>query len=130
MPSRRSPAFDHARRTPAMPMGASLDPDAMAPPTAAELCERAVQAIWHSLDAHDLVDEQVRNDLAAVLEPLADLDVGERRQRLIDTLRMPNPLDASELYWLTRRLLTLVPELQAAARALARPGGRPPAPLA
>ena len=36
--------------------------------------------------------------------------------------KLPNPIDASRLYWLTRRLLTLVPELQAAELALDKPG--------
>ncbi|MDM0039395.1 hypothetical protein QTH89_23355 [Variovorax sp. J22G21] len=94
--------------------------DAMAPPSDAELCERAVLAIWHSLDEHDLVDERVRAGLASVLEPLSALDLGDRLQRLLDTLRLPDPIDAVHLYWLTRRLLTFVPELQAVA---ARSGG-------
>jgi hypothetical protein len=101
-----------------MPPGALDYPESItAPPTDAELCERAVLAIWRSLDEHDLVDEHVRADLAAVLEPLTALALGGRPQRLINTLRMPNPIDPSHLYWLTRRLLTLVPELQAAAMA-------------
>ena len=94
---------------------------ATAPPVA-ELCERAVQAIWRRLDEHDLVSEQVRDELAAVLEPLTAIPLGGRPQRLIKTLKLPNPIDASRLYWLTRRLLTLVPELQAAANAPAQPG--------
>jgi hypothetical protein len=49
---------------------------------------------------------------------------------LIDTLRLPNPIDAAILYWLTRRLLTLVPELQAMAIALSTPGCDLPPPLA
>jgi hypothetical protein len=113
-----------------MPPSALGYPDALAPPSEAELCERAVQAIWHSLDEHDLVDEQVRRDLAAVLEPLVAMGLSERAQRLIKTLRMPDPIDASNLYWLTRRLLTFVPELQAAANAFSRQDGRPPTPLA
>lgn len=88
----------------------------------AELCERAVLAIWKSLDQHDLVDEEVRDELAMVLEPLTALPLGARAQRLIDTLRLPDPIDAAHLYWLTRRLLTLVPELQATVAALAEPG--------
>jgi hypothetical protein len=104
--------------------------EVMAPPSDAELCERAVLAIWHSLDEHDLVDEQVRRELAAVLEPLVALGLGERAQRLIKTLRMPDPLDPSHLYWLTRRLLTFVPELQSTASALARQAGDRPPPLA
>jgi hypothetical protein len=85
------------------------------PASNAELCDRAVQAIWTSLDQHNLVDEEVRDALAAVLEPLTALPFGERARRLIHTLRLPDPIGASSLYWLTRRLLTLVPELQAAA---------------
>ena len=97
-----------------------MPPDALAlmkPPSDAELCERAVQAIWRSLDEHDLVNEEIREELAAALEPLTALPLGGRPQRLISTLRLPDPIDASHLYWLTRRLLTLVPELQAVARA-------------
>ena len=101
--------------------------DALAPPSDAELCERAVLAIWHSLDEHDLVDARVRSDLASVLEPLTALDLGDRLHRLLDTLRLPDPIDAVHLYWLTRRLLTFVPELQAAA---ARLGGKGLAPFA
>jgi len=113
MPSPRSLVLEELRAIPPM-----------APPSDAELCERAVQAIWRSLDEHDLVDEQVRGDLAADLESLSALALGERLQRLINTLRLPNPIEASHLYWLTRRLLTLVPELQAAAMALAKPGAK------
>jgi hypothetical protein len=102
----------------------------MTPLSDAALCERAVWAIWRSLDGHDLVDERVRGDLAAVLEPLTALALGNRPQRLIDTLRLPNPIDAAILYWLTRRLLTLVPELQAMAIALSTPGCDLPPPLA
>jgi hypothetical protein len=112
-----------------MPPGSLGYAEAMTPPSDAELCERAVQAIWHSLDEHDLVDEQVRRELAAVLEPLTALGLG-RAQRLITTLRLPDPIDASHLYWLTRRLLTFVPELQSTASALARQGSGRPAPLA
>jgi len=83
----------------------------------AQVCERAVHAIWKSLDEHELVNKGVRDQLAVVLEPLTRLSLGERPQRLIDTLRLPDPIDASRLYWLTRRLLTLVPELQAVANA-------------
>jgi len=85
--------------------------------TDAELCERAVQAIWKRLDAHDLVDHEVRDQLADLLEPLAAFPLGGRPQRLIQALRMPDPIGASKLYWLTRRLLTLVPELQALEHA-------------
>ena len=101
--------------------------DALAPPSDPELCERAVLAIWHCLDEHDLVDERIRGELASVLEPLAALDLGDRLHRLLDTLRLPDPIDAVHLYWLTRRLLTFVPELQAAA---ARLGGKGLAPFA
>jgi hypothetical protein len=95
-----------------------MPPDATslaAPPSDAALCDRAVEAIWKSLDDHDLVDGEVRDALATVLEPLTALPFGERPQRLINTLRLPDPIDPGNLYWLTRRLLTLVPELQAAA---------------
>jgi hypothetical protein len=96
-------------------------PGTAARPSDAELCERAVQAIWRSLDEQDLVDEHVRHDLAEVLEPVTGLHLGPLAQRLLDTLKLPNPIDASRLYWLTRRLLTLVPELQAAENALDKP---------
>ncbi|WP_286616150.1 hypothetical protein [Variovorax sp. J22R115] len=116
MPSRRSHlAGGPARGMPPIPpLGYPME---MTKPSDAELCERAVQAIWRSLDDHDLVDEQVRQELAMVLEPLTALPLGDRPQRLINTLKLPNPIDASHLYWLTRRLLTLVPELQAVAMA-------------
>lgn len=130
MPSRKNLAPNGARSMHPMPPSALGYPEALAPPSEAELCERAVQAIWHSLDEHDLVDAHVRRDLAAVLEPLIAIGLGERAQRLIKTLRMPDPIDASNLYWLTRRLLTFVPELQAAASAFSRQDGRPPPPLA
>ncbi|MEJ8824966.1 hypothetical protein WKW80_23550 [Variovorax humicola] len=102
----------------------------MAPLSDAELCERAVQTIWRSLDERDLVDEHVREELASVIEPLVALSLGQLPQRLIDTLRLPNPIDASRLYWLTRRLLTLVPVLQAAEIEFDKPGDHPPAPPA
>ncbi|VTU22436.1 hypothetical protein H6CHR_01788 [Variovorax sp. PBL-H6] len=130
MPSRKSLASHHARGMHPMPPGLLSYAEAMAPPSDAELCERAVQAIWLSLDEHDLVEEQARRDLAEILEPLTALGMGERAQRLIKTLRLPDPIDASHLYWLTRRLITLVPELQATASALARQAGDRPAPLA
>ena len=131
MPSRRSHlAAGPARGMPPIPPSSLGYPMESTKPSDAELCERAVQAIWHSLDQHDLVDEHVRGDLAAVLEPLIAIGLGERAQRLIKTLRMPDPIDASNLYWLTRRLLTFVPELQAAAHAFSRQGGKPPPPLA
>lgn len=94
----------------------------------ASLCERAVLAIWKSLDAHDLVDEAVRERLAQVLEPLGSLPLEGRPQRLVKTLRLPDPIDPSKLYWLTRRLLTLVPELQALAHPSAPLGVVPQAP--
>jgi hypothetical protein len=87
------------------------------------LCERAVRAIWRRLDEHDLVDEQARDELATILDSLAECSLGNRPQRLIAVLRQPNPLDPSHLYWLTRRLLTLVPELQAIARSGQEPAG-------
>lgn len=129
MPSRKSLASHHARGVHPMPPGLLGYAEAMTPPSDAELCERAVRAIWHSLDEHDLVDEQVRRELAAVLEPLTALGL-ERAQRLIATLRMPDPIDASHLYWLTRRLLTFVPELQSTASALTRQAGEGHPPLA
>jgi hypothetical protein len=129
MPSRRSVARTETPGMPPMPMSALSYPVAETPLSDAEMCERAVLAIWHSLDEHDLVDEHVRADLAAVLEPLTSLGLGDRPQRLINTLRLPDPIDASHLYWLTRRLLTLVPDLQAAATALSNPSGNPPARL-
>ena len=95
------------------------------PLSEAQLCEQAVQAIWRSLEERDLVDEHVRHELAGVLEPLTALPFGERPQRLIKILRLPDPIAATPLYWLTRRLLTLVPELQAAAVALDA-GSKPP----
>ncbi|MBT2323757.1 hypothetical protein J7E62_15525 [Variovorax paradoxus] len=94
----------------------------MTPPSDAELCERAVLAIWKSLDEHDLVNEEIRDELATVLEPLTALPLGDRPQRLINTLRLPDPIDPAHLYWLTRRLLTLVPELQALANARTKAG--------
>ena len=98
-------------------------------PSEAGLCEQAVQAIWKRLDAHDLVDHEVREQLAELLEPLAALPLGGKPQRLIQALRMPDPIGASQLYWLTRRLLTLVPELQALGHAGEHPpGGEPSMP--
>ena len=108
-------------------MSSSTSPTrgATAPPLSqVGFCEHAVRAIWRSLDEHDLVDEQVRNRLAAILEPLTALPLGNRPQRLIGVLRQPNPLDPSHLYWLTRRLLTLVPELQAVAHTSGEPAGK------
>jgi hypothetical protein len=128
MPSRKSLASHPARGVHPMPPGSLGYAEAMTPPSDAQLCERAVQAIWHSLDEHDLVDEQARLELAVVLEPLAALGLGERAHRLIKTLRLPDP--ASHLYWLTRRLLTFVPELQSTASALARQAGDRHLPLA
>ena len=114
-----------------MPPGSLDYAEAMTSSPEAELCERAVRAIWHSLDEHDLVDQQVRSDLAAVLEPLMALGLEARAQRLIKTLRLPDPIDASNLYWLTRRLLTFVPELQAAANTFRlQGGGKPPSQMA
>lgn len=127
MPSHRNIARNQTHGVAKMPLSPSGYPEAMTPLSDAGLYERAVQAIWRSLDDHDLVDEQVRDDLAGVLEPLTDLEFGERPRRLIDTLRLPNPIDPSHLYWLTRRLLTFVPELQAAANASRKPVGNPSA---
>jgi hypothetical protein len=129
MPPRRNHEAMARQGIPPVPPSSLGYTVAMGPPSDADLCERAVLAIWHSLDEHDLVDEQVRKELAMVLEPLTSLDLGDRPQRLIKALRMPDPLDPSHLYWLTRRLLTLVPELQAAASAFNRSGGNRPAPL-
>ena len=129
MPSQTRLVREEARGMPPMPLSSSSDPEAMTPPTDADLCERAVRAIWRCLDEHDLLDEHGRDDLAMVLEPLTALAFGDRPRRLINTLRLPNPIDASQLYWLTRRLLTLVPELQAAAVAFSKPGRSAP-PLA
>ena len=119
-----TPTWKDGTRTSRM-VGRYAPPDALAfarPLSDAELCERAVQAIWRSLDEHELVDSEVRDELARVLESLGALPLGDRPQRLIKTLRLPDPIDASHLYWLTRRLLTLVPELQAVANGSARPG--------
>jgi hypothetical protein len=109
---------------PPMSPGLMDAPPAMTPLAEAQLCEHAVQAIWRCLEERDLVDAQVREELASVLDPLTTLDFGDRPQRLIRILRLPDPLAASHLYWLTRRLLTLVPELQAAALSL-RTGNNP-----
>ena len=102
-------------------MGAHL-----AAPPDAEFCERVVRAIWQRLDAHDLVDHAVREHLAELLDPLVALPLGGRPQRLVQALRMPDPIDAAQLYWLTRRLLTLVPELQALVHG-GEQGGTPAA---
>ncbi len=117
MPSPASPVRGEAGIAHAMPASAWRPPLAIAAPSPVQACEYAVLAIWRSLDEHDLLDEEVRDALATVLEPLTALALGERPRRLIDVLREPNPLDPSHLYWLTRRLLTLVPELQALAAA-------------
>ncbi|WP_218511620.1 hypothetical protein [Variovorax sp. dw_308] len=130
MPSPGSPDPAAARGAPPMPPGAFGQPGATAPPPDAVLCEHAIETIWRCLDAHDLVDEHVRAELVTVLEPLAALPLGPLPQRLIDALKLPNPVDASRLYWLTRRLLTVVPVLQEAETAFERPAKRPPAPLA
>ncbi|WP_221220708.1 hypothetical protein [Variovorax sp. Sphag1AA] len=123
MPSPTSPVQVAARSAQAMPMSAWRSDEASLPSSQAEECERAVRAIWRSLDEHDLVDEQIRSELATLLECLAGLPLGNRPQRLIAVLRQPNPLDPSHLYWLTRRLLTLVPELQAIAHIGQEPVG-------
>ncbi len=98
------------------------------PPSDAQKCERAVQAIWLSLDEQGLASTEQRLELASVLEPLVALPLDGRPDRLIKALRSPEPLDASQLYWLTRRLLTLVPELQAMAAAREEPHGVATAP--
>ncbi|MBT2298928.1 hypothetical protein J7E70_00485 [Variovorax paradoxus] len=127
MPSPTSFVRRDKRGTPPVPSSSLSYAEAVTSPADAELCERAVLAIWRSLDEHDLVDERVRAELAGVLEPLIVLALGDRPQRLINTLRLPDPIDATHLYWLTRRLLTLVPELQAMA---AKPGSNGGPPLA
>jgi len=129
MPSRRGLGRAETAGIQQMPMSALGFPEAEAPLSDGEMCERAVRAIWHRLDEHELVDEHVRADLAAVLEPLTSLGFGDRPQRLINTLRLPDPIDAAQLYWLTRRLLTLVPELQAAAAAFSKSHSEPPSRL-
>ncbi|MEJ8853293.1 hypothetical protein WKW79_01860 [Variovorax robiniae] len=129
MPSPGSPNPTSARGLSPMPPGAFGQPGPMAPPSDAELCEHAIKTIWRCTDAHDLVDEHVRAELVSVLEPLVALELGPLPQRLIEVLRLPNPVDASRLYWLTRRLLTVVPVLQAAEAACEKRGSRPP-PLA
>ncbi|SCK29425.1 hypothetical protein VAR608DRAFT_2472 [Variovorax sp. HW608] len=123
MPSPASPLHSAARPAQAMPLGAWSPGEAARPSSQAAPCERAVRAIWRRLDEHDLVDAHVRDELATVLEALTALPLGNRPQRLIGVLRQPDPLDPSHLYWLTRRLLTLVPELQAIARAGQEPAG-------
>ena len=125
MPSPTSPVHGAVRSAQAMPMSSWSPGDAPLPASQAGLCERAVWAIWRSLDEHDLVDEHVREDLATMLEPLTAFPLGNRPQRLISVLRQPNPLDPSHLYWLTRCLLTLVPELQALANSADGPGCAP-----
>jgi hypothetical protein len=95
----------------------SVVPAQSTPPSDAKQCERAVLAIWRSLDEDLLANKEVRDELASILEPLTALPLGGRPQLLIKALRLPDPLDDSHLYWLTRRLLTLVPELQAVAVA-------------
>jgi len=117
MPSPTSPAHGAVRSAQAMPMSSWSPGEIPLPALEPGLCERAVRAIWRSLDEHDLVDEHVREHLAAILEPLTAFPLGNRPQRLINVLKQPNPLDPSHLYWLTRRLLTLVPELQAIANS-------------
>jgi len=118
MPSPTSPVNGAARPAQAIPMSSWSSGEAPLPTSQVDLCEGAVRAIWRSLDEHDLVDEHVRNQLATLLEPLTAFPLGNRPQRLIGVLRQPNPLDPSHLYWLTRRLLTLVPELQAIAHSV------------
>ena len=110
---------------PGLPAGSELGAHLASTPDA-EFCERVVQAIWQRLDAHDLVDHAVRDHLAELLDPLTALPLGGRPQRLIQALRMPDPIDAGQLYWLTRRLLTLVPELQALFQPGGEHGGEPP----
>jgi hypothetical protein len=130
MPSPGSPDPAGARGIAPLPPASFGLPGAMTSPSDAELCEHAIETIWRCTDAHDLVDEHVRAELVAVLEPLAALDLGPLPQRLIDVLRLPNPVDASRLYWLTRRLLTVVPVLQAAEAAFNKRLNHPPPPLA
>lgn len=123
MPSPTSLANGAASSAQAMSMSPWSSGEVALPLSQAGLCERAVLAIWRSLDEHDLVDEHVRGELATILELLTDLPLGNRPQRLIGVLRKSNPLDPSHLYWLTRRLLTLVPELQAIAHSGLEPAG-------
>lgn len=130
MPSPGSPHPAGARGIAPLPRASFSLPGAMATPSDAELCEHAIKTIWRCTDAHDLVDEHVRAELIAVLEPLAALELGPLPQRLIEVLRLPNPVDASRLYWLTRRLLTVVPVLQEAEAAFEKRGNHPRAPLA
>ena len=87
----------------------------------AQLCDHAVYTIWRNLDKKGLGNETARAALAAVLDHVPKTILPERLPRLIKTLRLPDPMDASILYWLTRRLLTVVPELQAAATTMACP---------
>ena len=128
MPSHRNLAAKETHGVSAIPLSSLSYADAL-PPSDAWLCKRAVHAIWRSLDEHDLLEEKPRVDLASILEPLIELEFGDRPRRLIDVLRLPNPLDPAHLYWLTRRLLTLVPELQAVANASRQPAGNRSTPL-
>ena len=91
-----------------------------APQADVEMCERAVEAIYESLDGRELVNASGRARVAGLLEPLDAMPLQGRSPRLIQTLRLPDPIDASDLYWLTRRLVTLVPDLQAVSRAAGR----------
>lgn len=92
----------------------------------AQRCEAAIAAIWRNLDKKGLSDKAARVTLAAVLAQVPKLVLPNRLPRLITTLQLPDPIDASTLYWLTRRLLTVVPELQAAMVIMSQPVIKPP----
>ena len=92
----------------------------------AQRCEAAVAAIWRNLDKKVLGEKVARDALAAVLDQVPKLVLPDRLPRLITTLQLPDPIDASTLYWLTRRLLTVVPELQTAILMMSKPVSKPP----
>ena len=92
----------------------------------AQRCEAAVAAIWRNLDKKVLGEKVARDALAAVLDQVPKLVLPDRLPRLITTLQLPDPIDASTLYWLTRRLLTVVPELQTAILIMSQPVSKPP----
>lgn len=92
----------------------------------AQRCEAAIAAIWRNLDKKGLCDKVARDALAAVLDQVPKLVLPDRLPRLITTLQLPDPIDASTLYWLTRRLLTVVPELQTAILMMSKPVSKPP----
>lgn len=92
----------------------------------AQRCEAAVAVIWRNLDKKGLSDKVARAALAAVLDQVPKLVLPNRLPRLITMLQLPDPIDASTLYRLTGRLLTVVPELQAAMVRLSQPVSKPP----